>query len=456
MSLLDFSGQGPKPSGQKKSLRTILGIGALVGVIALGTTLASSISLNSGAPVEFGQGVAQTTACDSNIVITPFSKFINGEPGEFKFSGITLSEVDTTSQESGNDEGCAGKSFLMKLYKENGDLIGTSYTISVADDGFFSSGDGELQTSDEDGASSSLERVSLTFTNPTVAATDVYTITIESSNQGDFTSALVMANVYLQDIISFNGFGNDSEGIDLVIADTEFRFLNNDGLMTQIRSNGDSKTLASEFGDRGVTLDTSDITEINGKAYGNAIATFDFQVDGKSARLRNVYHLVQGKSHIKITSTLSNTDSTSTLTGLGITIGTTDTMVESDNVYFSRGSISASGFALLNDISDRSNAVIATFEGINQILFSKSLVANSKWYYDCCAPVDLANQIPSQSPIQDGSFNDGSMALDFSVSNLGPGESFTFTWMLGGATDNELSRLAQTMFNAASADSYAP
>ena len=151
-----------------------------------------------------------------------------------------------------------------------------------------------------------MERVSLTFTNPTVAATDVYTITIESSNQGDFTSALVIANVYLQDIISFNGFGNDSEGIDLVIADTEFRFLNNDGLMTQIRSNGDSKTLASEFGDRGVTLDTSDITEINGKAYGNAIATFDFQVDGKSARLRNVYHLVQGKSHIKITSTLSN------------------------------------------------------------------------------------------------------------------------------------------------------
>ena len=77
MSLLNFDNFESKPPRNSKNLKTILGIGALVGVIALGSTLAASINLNAGAPVEFGQGVAQTTACDNEILITPTSSFDN-------------------------------------------------------------------------------------------------------------------------------------------------------------------------------------------------------------------------------------------------------------------------------------------------------------------------------------------------------------------------------------------
>jgi len=79
MSILNFDG----PSGRNfgKPFRVILGIGALAAVIAVASTLAANININSG-PVEFGQGVAQTTACDDSIMITPRSTFVNTSSSE--------------------------------------------------------------------------------------------------------------------------------------------------------------------------------------------------------------------------------------------------------------------------------------------------------------------------------------------------------------------------------------
>jgi hypothetical protein len=177
MSLLNFNGLGPKASGEKKSLTVLFGIGALVGLFVLGSTLAASINLNGGGPIEFGQGVTQTTSCDSEILITPYSEFVNGDPGAFKFSGLTLSQVDTTDQSEAS-EGCAGKSFLIKLYEEDGSLIQTSFTINVSTIGTFSSTSGVISPSNENSTTS---LVNLSFTNPSVNASNVYTITIESS-----------------------------------------------------------------------------------------------------------------------------------------------------------------------------------------------------------------------------------------------------------------------------------
>ena len=79
MSILNFDG----PSGRNfgKPLKTVLGIGALAAVVAVASTLAANININSG-PVEFGQGVAQTTACDDSIMITPRSSFVNNPNSE--------------------------------------------------------------------------------------------------------------------------------------------------------------------------------------------------------------------------------------------------------------------------------------------------------------------------------------------------------------------------------------
>ena len=48
------------------------------------TTLASNIALNTGAPVEFGQGVTQLTSCtgSSVLTLTPTSTFVNASSAE--------------------------------------------------------------------------------------------------------------------------------------------------------------------------------------------------------------------------------------------------------------------------------------------------------------------------------------------------------------------------------------
>ena len=117
MSLLNFSNSEEKAPRNNKNLKLILGIGALAGVIALGSTLAASINLNSSDPVEFGQGVAQTVACSGNdsIIVTPTSKFINADgAGGFYFTSVTLSSIPSN---------CIGVDFTIAAYDSSGSII---------------------------------------------------------------------------------------------------------------------------------------------------------------------------------------------------------------------------------------------------------------------------------------------------------------------------------------------
>ena len=120
MSFLSFDASDPKPKGGKKSLKIVLAIGAIAGVLALRSTLAANITLNAGTPVEFGQGVASTTACDDHITITPFSTFINATgAGSHMFTSLKISGIDSSSGK------CDGKTFLIKAYGDSGllDLV---------------------------------------------------------------------------------------------------------------------------------------------------------------------------------------------------------------------------------------------------------------------------------------------------------------------------------------------
>ena len=51
MSLFNFEDQVRKAPRNRKSLKLIVGIGALAGVIAIGSTLAANLNLNTGKPV---------------------------------------------------------------------------------------------------------------------------------------------------------------------------------------------------------------------------------------------------------------------------------------------------------------------------------------------------------------------------------------------------------------------
>jgi hypothetical protein len=73
-------GSDEMPEKKKKSntrnLKIALGLAAVILVPTIGSTLAGTIQLNSGASVEFGQGVVTTAACDPSITVTPSSALV--------------------------------------------------------------------------------------------------------------------------------------------------------------------------------------------------------------------------------------------------------------------------------------------------------------------------------------------------------------------------------------------
>ena len=109
--MFNFNSSSKTKIGIPSRIKYLLGIGSLIGVIALGSTLAASINLNIGVPVEFGQGVAQATACTGNesLTITPVSTFNNGY-SSFKLDKLIISHVP---------QNCVGKDFVIKVYSDN-------------------------------------------------------------------------------------------------------------------------------------------------------------------------------------------------------------------------------------------------------------------------------------------------------------------------------------------------
>ena len=112
MSILDL-GTGPsRPSVGKKSSRIFLGFGLLVAVIGIGSTFASTISINANQDIEFGQGVERTVFCGGakSITVTPISSFANSSgDGTFGLTGITVSDIP---------EECSDRNFIIKVYDD--------------------------------------------------------------------------------------------------------------------------------------------------------------------------------------------------------------------------------------------------------------------------------------------------------------------------------------------------
>jgi hypothetical protein len=111
MSILDL-GNGPTTrSSSGKSKKAILGLGLLVAVLGIGSTLASTISINANQSIEFGQGVQQSVYCGSgerqSITVTPASAFSNSETGTFGLSAIEISNIP---------EECSDMNFVIKVY----------------------------------------------------------------------------------------------------------------------------------------------------------------------------------------------------------------------------------------------------------------------------------------------------------------------------------------------------
>jgi len=189
MSILNFNDSEAKPARNLKKIKLVAAVCVLAGAIGIGSTLAANINLNDGGNVEFGQGVAQTTACDDSVILTPQSTFVNSEENaEFLFTSLSVTDISSN---------CNGITFTIKAYKNGqddpldlyraGGEFGTTYNeVKVIDEnGNFSFVDGGLLSDDIQDLSSTGFNVDLvTIEVPAVAlasAQDVDRITIESS-----------------------------------------------------------------------------------------------------------------------------------------------------------------------------------------------------------------------------------------------------------------------------------
>lgn len=173
---------------KNKTLKVLLGIAVLVAVPVVGTTLAASIGINvsggSNTPIQFGQGVVQATACDSEVTVTAGSAFTNvTSAGSFGLATVTISGIDTNA--------CADKTFTVKVYKDSDATPLTvaaptpsatgSITTTALKVVFKASGSHVLSEAESNyTVSGSTTSIVITLvTKP--AATDVYKFTVESS-----------------------------------------------------------------------------------------------------------------------------------------------------------------------------------------------------------------------------------------------------------------------------------
>jgi hypothetical protein len=99
LNLESFEESSKKKSNTK--YKAALGVGSVVSLFGIGTTLAANISLNGGGNVEFGQGVATTAACDEDgFNITPVTRYDNTN-SIFRIDYVQVSGVNLTPEGTG-------------------------------------------------------------------------------------------------------------------------------------------------------------------------------------------------------------------------------------------------------------------------------------------------------------------------------------------------------------------
>jgi hypothetical protein len=109
MSLLNLNSPAERGQRGKNSSRAWMGFGLVIAVLGIGSTFASSITLNSPkGTTEFGQGVTQTVYCggDQSVTITPISTYVNtvvgsptGGSAEVSFTGRFANRYESNSSD---------------------------------------------------------------------------------------------------------------------------------------------------------------------------------------------------------------------------------------------------------------------------------------------------------------------------------------------------------------------
>lgn len=171
-----------KKRKNKKALKILLGVGALIAVPAIGSTLAASITISGGTAIQFGQGVQQATVCDSTITSTLTSTFDNAQnAGSFIAGNAVISAIA---------DSCNGKQFTVRLFGDSSDtalatciitnLNGT--TTQAVNGGYCASGStGGVTYSSTVSTNANTLTVNFSAATSTIDATGVYKVTVETA-----------------------------------------------------------------------------------------------------------------------------------------------------------------------------------------------------------------------------------------------------------------------------------
>ena len=175
----------PSHRGHSKRLFSSLAF-LLGGVIFFQTTFAANISLNSGQPIQFGQGLTQTAACsgNTNLLITPMASFSNSSgSGSYYLSSIKVSNIP---------DSCFGSDFTLKAFGNSNSsalaIFNTSSTDAVIynNAGTFQLGSGSTGMT----VSSGSGQFTATFTAPVATTESVFKVTIQSTPNASVSCAL--------------------------------------------------------------------------------------------------------------------------------------------------------------------------------------------------------------------------------------------------------------------------
>jgi hypothetical protein len=162
----------------KKRFSSILALLLLIvgGTYLVQTTLAANIAINTGAPVEFGQGVTATAACSggTDLTITPNSTFTNVSGGGAHYlSSVTVSNIPSD---------CNGKDFTINAYGTSDStplaLFNTTSANAViySNAGTFQLGVGSTGMTISSGSGT----FTVSFTSPVATSGSVFKLTLQS------------------------------------------------------------------------------------------------------------------------------------------------------------------------------------------------------------------------------------------------------------------------------------
>lgn len=130
MSILNLNAPQARGPRGKKTTKIWMGVGLLVAVLGVGSTFASTITINPAGNTEFGQGVEKTIYCggsSGSLTVTPTSSYKNSSNdstlGNFYLASIRVTDIPSD---------CDGVNFVFSMYDSTD---GSTTPISLATSG---------------------------------------------------------------------------------------------------------------------------------------------------------------------------------------------------------------------------------------------------------------------------------------------------------------------------------